>query len=122
MKKISDYKEGEALDLWAEILEPAAVIMADKEILSIYQSGKPKILMAKYILKNYKKEMIAIMKAIDPAPVNGLNLITRTLAVIAEIGQEIDPGDLGDFFTSPDQNGQDITSGSRMANTEDGAK
>lgn len=85
MKKLSDYKGDEAIELWADLIEPIAKILADKTIADTYKSGKPKILLAKEILKTHKKEAADILLRIDPAPLNGLNIIMRLIEVLLEI-------------------------------------
>lgn len=95
MKKISDYKDEEALELWADIMETASVIVADPELKKIIDSKKPKVMLAHYILKNHKEEAKEILLRIDPTPINGLNFLTRILSVLSEIG---DSEELSDFF------------------------
>ena len=95
MKKISDYRDEEALELWADIMETASAIVADPELKKIIDSKKPKIMLAHYILKNHKEEAKEILLRIDPTPINGLNFLTRILSVVSEIG---DSEELADFF------------------------
>lgn len=87
MKKLSDYVGEDAIDLWLDLLEPLSVIATDNEIRKITRSGKPKLLIAKTILKAHRKEAIEIMERIDPEPINGLNIISRLIAIITEIGE-----------------------------------
>lgn len=95
MKKISDYKDEEALELWADIMETASAIVADPELKKIIDSKKPKVMLAHYILKHHKEEAKEILLRIDPTPINGLNFLTRILSVLSEIG---DSEELADFF------------------------
>lgn len=95
MKKISDYKDEAALELWADIMESAAAIIADPELKKIIDSKKPKLMIAHFILKNHKEEAKDILLRIDPTPLNGLNFLTRIMAVLSEIG---DAEELSDFF------------------------
>lgn len=95
MKKISDYKDEEALELWADIMETAAIIVADPELKEIIDAKKPKLMIAHFILKNHKEEAKEILLRIDPTPINGLNFLTRIMSVLSEIG---DSEELADFF------------------------
>ena len=118
MKKFSDYQGEEAIELWADLLEPIALILADKEIKNSYQSGEPKLLIAKKIINLHKAEAVSILTRIDPTPINGLNLITRLLNILSEI-EETD--ELKDFFDTGEQaKTEKESSGSVTANT--GAK
>ena len=49
---LSDYKGEDAIDMLADLFEPAAYIMADKEVAEIARSGKPTIKLIKPMLKN----------------------------------------------------------------------
>ena len=85
MKKLSDYQGEDAIDLWADLLEPIARILADSNIKTIYQSGKPKLLLAKEILKTHKADAEEIICRVDPTPFNAITLVTRVISIINEI-------------------------------------
>lgn len=88
MKKLSDYKGEEALELWGDLLEPLTAILGDKKIANVIQSGQPKLLIAKEILNEHSKDAEKILLRIDPTPINGLNIIVRLVALLAEIEQD----------------------------------
>lgn len=88
MKKLSDYKGDEAIELWADLLDPLTAIFTDQEIRKIVTSGKPKIEIAKSLLKNYKTEVVEILIRIDPLPIDGLNIIVRLIDLLSEIGSD----------------------------------
>ena len=87
MKRLSDYKGDEAIELWADLLEPLTIILGDPEIKKVMESGKPIMLMAKEILSLHKVEVVDILARIDDTPVDGLNLIVRLMNLLAEIGE-----------------------------------
>lgn len=118
MKKLSDYKGDEAIELWADLLEPIAKIAGDGEVRKIWESGLPKILVAKKILKMYKKEVTEILLRIDDTPLTGLNIIIRLVNIITEID---DAEELKDFLSlSGQEKTVNVSTGSVMENTEDG--
>lgn len=120
MKKLSDYKGDEAIELWGDLLDPISNILSDKKIASMMQEKAAKIKIAKAILKEHKEDAVAIMQRIDPAPVDGLNIIVRLIAILAEIG---DSEDIKSFFGSAEQVKTDVVSfGSLTANIEDDVK
>lgn len=84
MKRLSDYKGEDAIDLWADLLDPIIVIMSDPNVAKAYRS-ESKVAMAKQILKDHKAQATEILTRIDPTPLDGLNLIMRVLDVILEI-------------------------------------
>ena len=116
MKKLSDYVGEDAIDLWLDLLDPLSIIVMDADIKRIAKSGKPKIIIAKMILKAHRKEAIDIMQRIDPDPINGLNIISRLVAILSEIGEN---EEIKSFFGYAEQvKTENESSISVMANTE----
>ncbi len=117
MKKLSDYKGDEAIELWADLLDPLTVVLGDKKIQNIIQSGKPKLLIAKEILKKHKKEATQILLRIDPEPIDGLNIVLRLVTVLADIGEN---EELKSFFGYAEQEKTESEfGGSPTESTED---
>ena len=117
MKKLSDYQGEEAIELWADLMKPAADILANKEVATIMQSKKPPILIVHAILKNCKKEAMEILTRIDNTPVNGLNAVTRLLALLGEIMED---ETAKSFFNMQGQNTDKKHSGSATENIVEG--
>lgn len=116
MKKLSDYKDEEAIELWADLLSPMTTILGDSKIAETVKAGKPPFLIAKEILKTHKKEAVEIMLRIDPTPIDGLNIITRLVNIVLEI---LNSEDLKGFFASAGQERTESeSSGLRMVSTE----
>lgn len=63
--KLSDIKGERALDVLADMIEPVAEIMGDRDIAAILQSGKAPIKAIKLALKNHKRAVLDMMAAID---------------------------------------------------------
>ena len=100
MKKLSDYKNEEALDLWADLLDPMTKILGDPEMQKVFRSGKPPFLIAKEILSAHKAEAIQIMLRVDDTPVDGLNILTRLVGLVLEL---MNNEDMKSFFVSAGQ-------------------
>lgn len=116
MKRLSDFKGEEALELWADLLEPLSEIMTDKEIEKVVKSGAPRLKVAQTIIKNHAKEAEQILLRIDPAPIDALNLVLRLVALINDIGQH---EDIKSFFGYAAQAKMEKeSSGSVTENTE----
>lgn len=116
MIRLSDYKGEEAIELWADLLDPISKIFSDSDIAKVVKSGKSKVFIAQEILKKHKSEAEAILLRIDPEPLDGLNIVVRLIALLAEIGnnEEIAP-----FFGYVAQEKMEKeSSGSAMENTE----
>lgn len=119
MKTLSDYKDDEAIELWAELLDPITAIISDKELISGLK-GKPPIIMAKEILKSHKAEATQVLLTIDPEPLDGMNILIRFVALLSDIGRN---KDIMDFFGSAAQGmTESASSGSATENTEDGVQ
>lgn len=95
MKKLSDYKGEEAIELWGDLLEPIVTITSDDEVAKAFRSTRTIAEKAKVILKTHKKEACDILTRIDPTPIDGLNIVIRLVELLMEI--EKNP-DLKDFF------------------------
>lgn len=116
MKKLSDYKGEEAIELWADMLDPLTHILTDEGVRRAVESGKPKMIIAKEILKSHSKDAIDILNRIDDSPVNGLNLLLRLIAILNELGES---EEIKAFFGFAEQVKTDnVSSGSLTENTE----
>lgn len=87
MKKLSDYRDDEAIELWADLLEPLSAILSDSNMAQIVKTGKNKVLIAKTILKAHASEAKEILLRIDPTPLDGFNIILRLVEILTEIGE-----------------------------------
>lgn len=116
MKKLSDYEGDEAIELWADLLEPIALILADAEIKEQYQAKVPKLVLAKTILKKHKSEATEIIERIDPTPFNALTLPVRVISILTDL-EDID--EIKAFFDTGEQaTTEDASFGSATESTE----
>ncbi|MBR4760299.1 MAG: hypothetical protein IK078_09165 [Lachnospiraceae bacterium] len=120
MKKLSDYKGEDAIELWADLLEPLTNILGDPKIAAVVQSGQPKMMIAKAIMSEHKAEAEEILLRIDPEPLDGLNIIVRLVSVIVEIGQREEIR--GFFGYAAQEKTESASSGSATVNTGESAK
>lgn len=116
--KLSEYRGEQALELLADIVEPAAAIISDKEIAKLAKSGAERIKLVKPIIKNHKKEVIEILAILDGEDpkqyadkVNVFTLPTKLLDILN------DP-ELTNLFTLQGQKMDEESSGSATESTE----
>ena len=64
MRRLSEYKGEEAIDLLAELIDPAMEIMADTEVADMLQKRKIGAAV-KPILKKHKQAVITILAALN---------------------------------------------------------
>lgn len=69
MRKLSEIKGEEALDVLADIIEPAAEIFSDENVKNAVKNEKSKVKAVKIILKDHKKAILALMAALEETPV-----------------------------------------------------
>lgn len=116
MKKLSDYKGEDALELWDRLLDPLSAIIGNPEIKAIVRSGKNKLEIARALLRVQRKEIVEILLMIDPEPIDGLNIVSRLISLLSEIGQN---DEVKAFFGYAAQVKQDsVSSDSHMENIE----
>ena len=63
--KLSEIKGERALEVIADLLDPMAEIMTDREIASFLQDGKAPIMAIKLSMKNHKRAVLEILAALD---------------------------------------------------------
>lgn len=95
--KLSDYKDEEALELLADLLEPVAEILSDKAILAAMQAKEiNKMGAIKYAIKQHKKSVIEVLAILEGVPVNEYHCNVFTLPV--KLLEILNDPELMDFF------------------------
>lgn len=95
---LSEVRGEAALELLADVMEPASVILDDAEVKASFQVEKNRFRTAAIVLKRHKKEMLEILAAVNLTPIedykpNPYEVMKSTIDVLS------DPG-LTDFFGS----------------------
>lgn len=116
MRKISEYKDEEALDLLADLLEPCIELFSDKALWNAIKS-ESRIKAVSIAIKNHKQSVVQIMAILHGVPVEEFhyNVITLPKMVLEVLNDK----DLLDFFKSQGENAVETHSGSVTENTED---
>lgn len=117
MKKLSDYKDEAAIELWADLLDPFAELITDKKVKKLLseKDGTP-LDKARAVLKAKPKEAVKILKTIDPTPVDGVNAVLRIMDFLLEL---LNNEDLASFFGFAAQAKEaSESSGSATGNTQ----
>lgn len=119
MRKISDIKGEEALDVLADIMEPASEIMTDKDVVLLARAGE-RLRSVSTAIKNHKGAVIkilAILEMEDPEEYQPslMSLPTKLLEVFN------DPT-MKQVFSLQGQTQEKNASGSATENTKETAK
>ena len=113
--KLSDYKDEDALDLLADIIDPATEIIADDEIRKAVRT-ESKLAVIKIILKNHKRAVMEILAAMDGVPVEDYHVKVWTLPT--KLLEIMNDKELMDFFTSAELTEEQTISTESAENTE----
>ena len=113
--KLSEYQGEAALDLLADLIEPAGEIMSDKEIGDLFKKNRFKAI--GLAIKNHKKAVMQIMAVLDGVPVDEYKCNVFTLP--AKILELLDDPDIVQLFTYQGQTGDAKSSGSASENIEE---
>ena len=117
MKKLSEYKDEEALEVLADILEPTINIFGNEEIAKYFRGGV-KLKAVQIALKKQKKDVLALMAALERVPVEEYHCNLLTLPrILLEIFN--DPELESFFMQQSEEKNSETSSGSVMENTED---
>lgn len=114
MKKLSDYKGEDAIEIVAELFEPFSQILENPEVKEIFKTEKKVVKIAGAVLKTSKKEVEQILLIIDPAPLTAVNVLFRFISFLNDLMED---EQFSDFFTSALQEIA-TDSGELMGNTE----
>ena len=113
--KLSEYHGEAALDLLADLIEPAGEIMSDKEIGEVFKKNRFKAI--GLAIKNHKKAVIQIMATMDGVPVDEYKCNVFSLPV--KILEILNDPEMIQLFQYQGQTGDAKSSGSVSENTEE---
>lgn len=118
-KKLSDYRDEEALILLADILEPALIIMQDEEFRDNARK-RNEARAIKCAIKNHPKEVMEILAIYNGVEVKDFHC---TIADVPKMVKEIiEDKALIEFFTSQGQTVDEAVSGSASENIDEQEK
>ena len=116
MRKLSEIKDEEALDVLADLLDPSIAIFGDEEVGDYYRGGV-KLKAVQVAIKKHKKDVMSMMAILDGVPVEEFHCNLLTLPkMLLEIFS--DP-DLESFFLEQSEEKiSDTSSGSATGTLE----
>lgn len=119
MAEINDLRRQneDALDMFADIVEPVAEIFADPEVRKVFSSGGAYIKAVKPAVKNHKQAVIEILARLHGVDVDSYRV--NLFMIPIELTRLINRPEVQDFLASLSQEiGDEGFSGSPMVNTE----
>lgn len=115
--KLSDYKDEKALDLLADLIEPASEILGDNAVRDAASAGKT-LRAVSIAIKNHKKSVLQVLAALDGVPVEEYHCNVMTLPL--KLVELFDDPDIAQLFSFAGQKVAPNLSGSLTENTEGG--
>ena len=113
--KLSEYQGEAALDILADLIEPAGEIMSDKEIGDVFKENRFKAI--GLAIRNHKKAVMQILATMDGVPVDEYKCNVFSLPV--KILEILNDPEMIQLFQYQGQTGDAKSSGSASGNTEE---
>lgn len=63
--KLSEFKDEEAFEVFAKLMEPASKLIADKQIQAVFTGNLPKLKAVEIACKKYPKACMALLAILD---------------------------------------------------------
>lgn len=114
--KLSDYKGEEALDVLADLIEPASEIFSDKRVVQAFQNPKERLKAISAIIRDHKKALIAFLAALERKDPETYEVGVLTLP--AKLLEILNDKELSQLFTLQGQTGGAKSSGSALEKIE----
>ena len=122
--KITDFKNEEAIDLLADIIEPTALILGDPETRKVFtevQKGKiTKVRAISKVLKKHPSDIVEILARLEGKEPS--EYTCNILALPQKVLEILNDKELADFFKSQVQTMESESSLPAMENTEEHEK
>ena len=109
----------EALDLFADLLEPVAAVLSDKELRESIKKGDSRVKSAAIAIRNHKPEVIQILALLEGVPVEEYRI--NLLALPVKVVRLLNLPEVKELFIGAETKNVAGFSGSATENTEDGA-
>lgn len=110
----------EQLELFADLLEPAAEIFGDKEIAKVFKTGGKPVTAVKMAIKNHKASVIELLARLDGVAPEDYR-VPNPFALSLKLLNLFNDPTISNLFTSQGQTSAAAFSGSATESTEDGA-
>ena len=95
--KITEFKNGDAIDFLVDLIDPITRILTDEEIVNAYKAKNSKLHIAKIALKKHKEDVIEILAMMDGKKVEEYTCTPVT--IVKDLIQLFNDKELMDFFS-----------------------
>lgn len=115
MRRLSEIKNGDALDVLVDMFDPIMRILQDKEVSQYARVGK-RAEAVKLAIKKHKKDVLTVLAIFDGADPETYEI--NVVQIPIKIFQLLNDPDMADFFASQGWRTSGESSGSATENTE----
>lgn len=116
--RLSEIKGEQAIDVLADLLDPIAEVLTDKEFINAFNTGEQKIKIVRLVLKKHKKAALtalAVLDGVDPEEYK-----PSLIEIPKKLLDLLNDPELTNLFPSAPQTSQKISSVRASENTEGG--
>lgn len=118
MKKLSEYTDGDALDMIADMLGPIVSMTKNEEFMNIMNDKEATRLdKVQTAIKACKPEVMNILAILNGVPLE--NYHCSIASILIDLSSLLSDKDFTDFFESQGQKSSEDAFGSAMGNTEE---
>lgn len=114
--KLSEYKNEDALELLANIIDPLSAIISDKAVSAHLKRGGQLAKAVSVAIKNHKHEVFEVLAALDGVPVDEYECGVFTLP--AKLIEVLNDKEMLDFFGLQGTKEEAVSFGSATENTK----
>lgn len=115
MRKLSEYKNEDAIELLADLMIPAVDILASPEVKNAFSGGKQPLEIVQVILKHKPKACMDLLRILDGSDDFECNIITAPKMLLELLNDK----ELMSFFAEQGKMIGGVAFGSDTANTEE---
>lgn len=102
MKKLSEYKNEQAIEIMAKLISPLARVFTNAKVKAVYNAGASKIEFIQTLLTECPHEIIETLAILEDTPVDKYEV--SFVALPGKLLEILNDEELSDFFESQGQN------------------
>ena len=112
--KLTEFRNGDAIDLFADLLSPISNISADEDFRKMFGKAT-RFEVAQYLLKNHKDDVLEVLARTNGQTVKEYD--ANAIEMLKQLLEIFNDKELVQFFQSQGLRGADVPFGSATENT-----
>lgn len=115
--KLSEFKNEAAVDVLADLLEPASTICSDAELVKAVREKQPILKIAQIALKKHQKAVVEVLAIINGVSVDEFEC--TPVSILNDLLGVLNDAELVEFFMLQGRTRAESNSGSAMESTKE---